>query len=938
MSKGIIKALVDRKQSVAGLEIYETDYYFGYYEFDSYFSEEEQKLVVYIDLTCIGEDTVNKLETIKSTKWLVVEQEILYTRLKAFIKDIQNGKLKSIKNKESIFIEKYLENKDKSDIPLYSFLESDDIKQKDRSQVTISATNFENIIGSSIYYVIPMNFYPELTNLKERFPRFKYSNSKIITFACFIIDGVNELEKDKIFHFGEVVTLLLVVDNFNRIKPQIFHGDEDRERKIVFINEIYYLDKSNKEIIVKEWEKIFLEKNIDKKVAETGKEINRNQNYREKLVIDPEWFPAEIRRQYETLEVFYRVKIKRKSNRFKEEKFDSKIDYNKNAKYEVFDFSTKENELGEYAKVKYHNMGSIIIDMLTLEEVLERNESRKNEMMQYVGDTEFSEVGNHPCRFEKILIKNGKRESYIFDEKKEKTEKVDETNFVFGIVANEEAKGVSILLEGVVIEKCNGNGLKKPNKHTKVSNIFNLESEGILTENSGIKNKKENIKFSDVQGLIKDKDYSYTGINQLNLYLKYQYVKVFMEQNSHELSNITDSLWICNYFFLDEKMAQNYFVPISICRYPTQRANIRVYPDITWGVSFSIGKAGAKYKEEWKNKVDENRRELLRETDEYIKNNKFLNALNNLSVGNKKKNKLDFKLGINVSYSKQRYDFTTNLGGPIYNILYSFSILKETLDAVFGNDDNSDSDEVRANKYQKKLAKNPSFKKFAKLPISIIIGNPVISGGFAWGFKESKEDGRVSNNYDVYLKASPLFSATGTLDLLVMAEYIPVFGQAIKVVDIVLGAGGITPAFFIQATGSLEFGFNIVNYKRTIDYNQRVKIEKNRDFDLGLTGTFKVIVEASITLSGSSMVGFLFTGGLDVAYKGKGEAGVIGKASVGVDEKGLYINGEIVFSGINFVAQKVVEDKKSGGTRIKTIGPYTVVKKKDLFKGKYYLR
>ena len=86
-------------------------------------------------------------------------------------------------------------------------------------------------------------------------------------------------------------------------------------------------------------------------------------------------------------------------------------------------------------------------------------------------------------------------------------------------------------------------------------------------------------------------DYKIESDKEITLKLRYLYNKTAFEslQGSNKtLNNAVNLFWFFRYFWFTDRIFQKYFLPISTCRYPNQIANINVYPDIEWEVSFLI--------------------------------------------------------------------------------------------------------------------------------------------------------------------------------------------------------------------------------------------------------------------------------------------------------------------------------------------------------------
>lgn len=649
-----------------------------------------------------------------------------------------------------------------------------------------------------------------------------------------------------------------------------------------------------------------------------------------------------------------------------------------------------------------------------MSEILAKREIEKNNMIQYIGDIEYSVKENNSCAYSVITVNNGKKDIEVFNEYKLDKKVVDRSERFIDIVAGDkEKKEIKVTakflkhkdaeLEHVRTEKG-----KNPVKcerilndgypHQDIHDVFkmgwivgqwvpskdpslflerymkkigienrplffhpsNASSSPPLQWNKpdqdakGIespdKEKYEAVTVAGVQGLTNE-DYTINADDDsIILKLKYRYNKTVIE-NAHVYSSnntVLNNLWLFRYFVLNKKKAQTYFVPVTTCRYPNQIVKIRVFPDIRWGISFTIGSIDKKHKENWREDLTEEKKKLIRYAKYEIEGDDIhtrVNKENSYIAEKKKKEKeederkkknllkrLNFKLGINASYNDSVLDFSPTLGKDLESLLYTIGLIKETFDELVGNGDHAPSNAEKEKKYLVATKKSKRLKGLAKLPISITVDYPAFTGGFAWNFREIATEGNVTPSYDIFLKASPLLAAEGKLDLLPLAEYIPVFGQAVKVVDIIVNAGGVHPDFFISAKGKVGFGL-------TLKIGEEDKYNQGR---VGFEGDFKVRVEASVTVS-PGVIGFIFSGGdaesfvTSTEYRAYGETGLTGNLLTGADEKGPYVDFSVNFSGLQFVAEKKIMDERGAFSKTEKLGPYNVLGASQLLKGKKYL-
>ncbi len=224
-----------------------------------------------------------------------------------------------------------------------------------------------------------------------------------------------------------------------------------------------------------------------------------------------------------------------------------------------------------------------------------------------------------------------------------------------------------------------------------------------------------------------------------------------------------------------------------------------------------------------------------------------------------------------------------------------------------------------------------------KLPISISVSEPALSFGGIWGWdKYEKDKTTLVPTYNIFLKASPLLEASGKLDLITCAEFLPAAGQIINVVDFLLSLSGVEATFFIEAKGTINVGYDL---KMQIDGHRTLSTGAGSQ---GFETSLVVKIEAGITMSGG-LQGFFFSGGdgdysgtSKTEYSAKAETGFKGTFKTGADYKGLYIDAKIEFSGLNAVAEKKEKDNNNNSSLTTKLGPYEIVKSYTLLHKKYY--
>lgn len=345
MAKGVVKALVDKGLTTLGLSVKTNT--FEFYEKYTF----EGNLVVYIDKSCLGDETKNIDSTIESAKWLIVEKDIFRIKVKAFRKDLDGGKINNKLGKFSlgdIFYQEYLQNNN-ADIQVYRVIEPDNLKEKGKNQVTINAESLTFFEGMT-YYIVPFNFFPEYEGIDNSFPKVKYcSMSKIFT-AKFIVNdsGTKDLR------FGESVVCIFIVNSFNTFEYKTIVNDSDRRRKIIFLNEIYYLDSDNNIVVVDSWKKTIIEEK-----ERNSKDV---QLFQEEKVLKMDWFDNSFRSKNKSIELYY--KVTEISNPRFGKKFDSKND-SSNIEYSIYELVGDDGKSARYNERNKENkmhLSSICVD------------------------------------------------------------------------------------------------------------------------------------------------------------------------------------------------------------------------------------------------------------------------------------------------------------------------------------------------------------------------------------------------------------------------------------------------------------------------------------------------------------------------------------------------------------------------------------------------
>ncbi|WP_276166938.1 hypothetical protein [Zobellia alginiliquefaciens] len=547
----------------------------------------------------------------------------------------------------------------------------------------------------------------------------------------------------------------------------------------------------------------------------------------------------------------------------------------------------------EHLKNRINNHYSFKINSNGNREMIEKRNKTVAQMVSIM-DTKVNKLQNdHPCRYTSVLIK----EIHSKNEKKPRR----------FIAFRENGDGsISDLTE---TEYCIVAG-KEKNKKKVVINIGGLETEGCIAyDYEHDKNSIfEEFKSKAKQQWIYPNDYEIPKKNQIQLKLTYPY-------------HINDDNALLKYFWPASLQPQLFFVPLQTCAYPKQGVRILVYPDIVWAISFTYGDQNPKAKAEWGKSLSAERKKILKEHAKEEKElrqfierkllpEKLQDKLEKLRYYQELLDKLGkinkLKLGIKASYDDKVVSFD-NLANKIINVSYAFTLAKALMDQMVGSDV---PDEVKPELINKQVNKLGKLGKFAKkLPATITIDNPKLSVGASWGYqvfsKDIVQNPTAPYEVDLFLKADPLFKASGVLDIITCCEFIPAAGQAIKVVRIVLESSGVEPVFTLTAEGSISLAA-----KGKIHFDDNNNASK---LEVQNTNSLKFTVEASISADGG-LAGFLFAGGdwdgfvTKTKYEAKAETGLELKFGLGVEaSKGLFLDAKLDFTGLIAVGKKVTE-------------------------------
>ncbi len=637
------------------------------------------------------------------------------------------------------------------------------------------------------------------------------------------------------------------------------------------------------------------------------------------------------------------------------------------------EFNSKE-ECQYYNEITRKNENNyFLLSSNTFSGMLNIRQIDTGKMVAKVRDVKYNYKKNEPCKFTAITVfleedktafkTNPPTPITIF--KEGDSVMMDETQSrIIGVTASDSKTKIKIKLEGLAIKDYQSEGEEAP-----MCDQIGLK-EGQVHKTTTIVDKS----LLRPQWIDPEKDVDIKG-DTIEFNVGYHYDKTVADGTKYRNSTL-DKLWLFKYFKLSDDLVQSHFLPISTCRYPNQMVKIDVYPDITWGVSLSFGSGASAYQKDWRKDLTKERKAALEELEDAKKavkkdvvekiNNAIFRKRNvpalsyvEISAEEKPKSRaekiiedLELELAFNARYNGENTNVAIDFGGSIKEIVMAFAEAYGLLKDLTGNSYNEAEQKTKMEETKKKLngikkVGNRFDKLFENDPVTINLATPKFSIGTTWGRTTIKDTGQAPVSYDVYAQFSPLVEANGKLDLITCAGFIPLEGQVIKLVELVLTNAGLSPSCFIELVGSI---------KGDIKGSIRTGVDGMNSVESSITNEVKLRIEASITLGGG-VVGFIFaaiekdmTAYYDeVKYRAIGEIGFKNKKELGADHNGVYFDYMLKFNGLKFVAKKeqqttvqgeVKKDKVKVGEEVseEELGQFVVIPRKIFMGGKTYFK
>ncbi len=570
----------------------------------------------------------------------------------------------------------------------------------------------------------------------------------------------------------------------------------------------------------------------------------------------------------------------------------------------------------------------------------------------------------------------------LFDEDKKTQKVVDHTNLAFGIVAGEKQETIKILAEGLVIKDhhpgqdkppiCHGvttarrrlkNNLFKDKpanhknqeefKHNTIEDVFPMDKAYVLypeerTPTSNPKNENTGDETIDItRQSVKFEHINTNEEKGIALKVGYLYNKNYDNRILNFLAYGTDGLikgndlyksiqnaWIFRYLvdiIGQKKLYQSYFVPAGTCRYPNQLINIRVYPDIKWAVNFNYNiddplyyqnnnkmlsfydKAKAEG-EEFPLLTDDPSGRIAKQKKASTKKKEALTK-----VKTDKKNKTKFSLHFEAEANGKSYvKLGTDFAEKARSILSPVMTMYNLVDKVTGAKEARDAEEKIKNSTPRNAKSKGILKRIKRVPMTLELKPPGIGAGLAIGYDTSTDSHLVGHELQGNVKLNPIIGGDLRIDLLALADKIPVYGKLVTALDLAswlvdwLSDGNVEVNYKIDLT----FYANLTLPKTYVSYNFATK---KFDWQGSVEGTFggKLELEVGLKLSTKQIIKDTE---IDLQAGVKGDCSF--KVTVDPREKEML---NVVFSGLIITVHYKLSFSSNGDRKKKKLDPLKLI-------------
>lgn len=694
-------------------------------------------------------------------------------------------------------------------------------------------------------------------------------NKPLINFAYF-----NKSEELK--HYGETANLTVMFHGFN-------FDEKNRYKARVFLFE--NTGKENALTETSDFEDLNLWDNIIVKELE-GHESDSNHNIylRHNFNINIDWKKGENKKKDFTVavEVLKTPKDKKREDW-------KRVDFKNFAKDPTTDLVNYDSKLLKLQDIdKKDSISSrFMVSEELMDQYLKRVEQEKNDMIQYIGDIEYTKREFDPCGYSKITVKDEedeKRDSFVIFDETIAVGPIDKTKQSFSLIRGDTRKNVSITLDKLTTQDtfCQGLLLDEGQKHSEKKNVFQVnkvyaalkngdihvrqidkthqdqqKSAGVATNDEN-KNDTDVVKtnnsknVSEIQQWKEGIDYKIESNEKITLMLRYMYNKTFLEgQTNKYIKEDVNNFWLFNYFILTEDMAQTYSLPVSTCRYPNQIVTIKVFPSVSWTFHLNYGMKNPLY---------------YRDTWVEMRQHRVEPAVVRAQAadidGYDGRVETKFGLSIEAKWNEiETAKLDQKISEKVKLLIGSFVKIKQFVDKVTGRDRGNSTEGITGT----------VLERIKRTPLTIEVLSPQISIGAGWeykfGRKENGEDNILVPTLGLVAKADPVMGAEAVIDLIAWGKKLhPAAEAVITALDLMVYAANAEIRFDLKFYGKLviegnielsrlkkegelkaegQFGFELTlqakatgkleTWWNEVDYNFEAKAEGSGYFSLGLS-------------------------------------------------------------------------------------------------------
>ncbi|MCD9856805.1 hypothetical protein LUD75_18925 [Epilithonimonas sp. JDS] len=352
------------------------------------------------------------------------------------------------------------------------------------------------------------------------------------------------------------------------------------------------------------------------------------------------------------------------------------------------------------------------------------------------------------------------------------------------------------------------------------------------------------------------------------------------------------------------------------CRYE-KTVKILAYPDVKWALDFRFGMKGPEQythtnlptypRNSDPEKVDKNPQS--RHSDSFDKAKKA-GRINTYGMEKRANGmELEFQLVLKAEYNKgEEIELADKYAQKIKKFLNLLLGLKEGLDSL------TQIDKINSGHKASVKAIGKIGGKLFKTPIIGSLDYPALSIGGKWQAAINSETNEVYTDGKLMLRFNPLLKGDVSVDIIAAASYVPLFGQAVKAIELALNASGAELNFLLTIFGQVN-----VEYEYALAQKGGSNLNLNGELGLKLTLSGKVKV---------SLNAVIFSINGEVQAEAYAVTSIKPKASIGHDKKGTFLEAKCDFMGINIVC---IVTAKGKNNQVQYKDTYNLLERKDEF-------